>query len=82
MAGTNQKKTQSVTLSGDRIVELEICRAMLAATGIPVEELTGQKVLSASMQVLMSHLRAGMKISWQFDDARHRNNRWADANRN
>ena len=83
MAGTEKHKdTQSVTLTGDRLVELGICRQMLAATGIPVEELSYQKVLSAAMQVMMAHLKNGMKICWEFDDARHRNNRWADANKN
>ena len=43
MAGTEKRKNMPVTLTGDRIVEVDICRAMLAATGIPVEELTGQK---------------------------------------
>ena len=82
MAGTEKRKNMPVTLTGDRIVEVDICRAMLAATGIPVEELTGQKVLSAALQTLMAHLNAGMKIAWEFDDARHRNNRWAESNKN
>ena len=76
---------RQITLTGERVIELGICRAMLIAAGVPETEINNTRILSASMQTLMAHLRAGMKIAWAFDDARHRNGQetaWADANRN
>ena len=78
-------QSRQVTLTGERVIELGICRAMLIAAGVPETEINNTRVLSAAMQMLMAHLRAGMKIDWAFDDARHRNGQetaWVDANKN
>ena len=64
---------KGVTLTGPRILELQICRAMVEATGIPKHQITDQRVVSACMQITMAHLQAGMKISWEFDDQRVNN---------
>ena len=63
-------KQKAVGLTGARIVELKILRDMLEATGIPAWQITDQRALSACMQVTMAHLRAGMAIAWDWDDAR------------
>ena len=61
---------KTISLSGARIVEFDICRQMIEAAGVPPHQISNQRVMSAVMQTFMAHMKAGMKIAWQFDDAR------------
>ena len=61
---------KQITLTSERIEELQSCRDVLARQGYTGLELTDQRVISAAMQTLTGYVNSGGKLNFVWDDKR------------
>ena len=69
----NVNVVRNIVLTGERLEEFTKARDILASLGMTDDELSNQRVLSASLQVLIGAHEVGGELSFKWVDGRLKN---------
>ena len=62
--------TKVITLSGERLGELETVKTILLGMGLTEKQVTDQRAISAALQVLITNHHNGGELEFHFVDGR------------